>query len=38
LRLVRDLVVSVPLEICRETAQYLRYASRVYRRRLFVTV
>lgn len=37
LRFVKDMLVSIPVEICRETAQDLRYASRVYRRRLVVT-
>jgi len=37
IQLVKDLLVSLPSEVLRETAQDLRYASRVYRRRLLVT-
>lgn len=37
IRFIKDLLVSIPVEIGRETAQDLRYASRVYRRRFLVT-
>ena len=37
IRLLKDLLVSVPSEVVRETAQDIRYASRVYRKRLLVT-
>jgi len=37
MRLAKDLLVSIPVEILRETAQDLHYASRVYRRRPLVT-
>jgi predicted permease len=38
LRFVKDLAVSIPRELLRETARDVRYASRVYRRRWLVTL